>query len=100
MEDESANSAVPSRYVLFRAFLDRVRPSDVPRCQRYYQSTKTSGAYYELAYGFAFPLRLLLPTFAPARWGSARGPGPAISRSAIGYPKSVNHRSSQVPGES
>ena len=45
-----------SKAILFRrclAFLDRVRPSGVPRRHQYYQGTKTSCAECGVTYGFA-----------------------------------------------
>jgi len=46
-------------------FLDRVRPSGVPRCHRYYEGVKTSCAEYEVAYGFASSLQSLSPGSLP-----------------------------------
>src|ERR1700757_2699027 len=46
-------------------FLDRVRPSGVPRCHQYYEGAKTSCAEYEVAYGFASSLQSLSPGSLP-----------------------------------
>ena len=81
------------------ASLDWVRASRVPQHHRYYQSTKTSCAEYRVAYLFASPLQPILSASLPCG-GELRSGLVPFKPGTTGYTRLVNHRISQVPGES
>ncbi len=66
------------RYKRCPPFLDRVRRSGVPRCQRYYEGTTTGGGENGLAYGFTSPFQSWVGRFAPIPCRHRCRPGPAF----------------------
>src|SRR5271163_2260535 len=82
------------------ASLLRVRASRVPQHHRYYQSTKTSCAEYGVAYIVRFPAPTDLSLRSLPCGGELRSGLAPFKPGTAGYRRLVNHRISQVPGES
>src|SRR5277367_1210278 len=77
-----------------------VRASRVPQHHRYYQSTKTSCAEYGVAYIVRFPAPTDLSLRSLPCGGELRSGLVPFKPGTAGYHRLVNHRTSQVPGES